>query len=750
MHIVVEGVVQGVGFRPTAHRIATDMRLTGSIENTVDGVHIQLAADRSVAGKFIDRIRAALPPMARIDSVRYIDAPFPSVPTEGFVIRHSAGTGALPTQVSPDVAICPKCLDDMWHHPRRKGYFLTNCTECGPRFSIINALPYDRPLTSMARFKMCPSCAREYSDPADRRFHAQPVACLKCGPRYSMHLPDGTVIHDPDAIVSCTLRCLADGLIVTMKGTGGYTLWADALNEAALSRLRSMKHRPRKPFAVMCRDVEGISRFATPSRAEAEMLGSWRTPITLLRLDDGVFFPANLAPGCASIGVMLPYMGFHHALFYGNPALIAAVTSANRPGMPIMTADDDAVAYATEHQLPLVTFDRDIINRSDDSVTRIIADEAVILRRSRGYVPEAVSIDTSCHGIMGMGADITSQWALGRGHDIIQSQYIGSLTGREAEQALMESVAQLTSIYRITPHTVVCDAHPNYASARLAREYAASRSASLIPMWHHHAHAVSVMAEYGLEGEVLALVLDGTGAGPDGTIWGSELLVCSRTDFRRLAHGPYLPMPGGDKAATQPWRMAVAVARYIDRQLPDRLIRAVGSDRISIIDRMIRQGINCPLSCGAGRLWDAVAALLGVAYTNGYEAEAPVLLEGLASVAAEPYPEAAQIDMKRCLEALTDDIAAGTDRRVIASRFHATYSQAWVEEILRQSAGTGIRTIVLSGGVTQNRLITESIFRALSGYGISVCIPRRTPPGDAGIAVGQIAYAAALCSKSNQ
>lgn len=746
IRIDIEGAVQGVGFRPTVYRAATNAALTGAVANAVDGVHIYLYASRPEAERLVKSIRRLLPPAARIDRVTFAECErFPDdVPTDRFAILHSDNSGSRPTDVSPDIAICADCLDDIRRHPRRIGYPLTNCTNCGPRFSIIRALPYDRASTSMALFDMCGDCSREYHDPLDRRFHAQPVCCNRCGP-----------VYDHDDPAGLCARLLAGGEPVIIKGIGGYNLLCDARRADTVARLRRIKSRPRKPFAVMMPSLGTARAYVDLSADEQATLASWRAPI-VIACRKGMPLPSVLAPGCHTLGVMLPYMGLHHMIARLLPDMPLVVTSVNLPGHPIITDDDAARDYGRRHGITVVGYNRAIVNRLDDSVVRHAGGRTLIYRRSRGYVPEPLHTAVSCDGLIGTGADITSQWAFGRGSDIIQSPYIGSLDGGGGEDALRESIDRLLSLYRVVPRRIVVDAHPRYVSSDIGRQLASRTGASVSAMWHHHAHAVSVMADRGLSGTELALVLDGTGAGPDGTVWGSELIECTPVDFEPVAHGCALAMPGGDAASREPWRMAVSALLAVDgslQRLPAALRSEVGDEAVRIVAAMVSRGVNSPASRGAGRLWDAVSALLGVAYRNGYEAEAPILLEQLGRSAwpASHYPLDPNdpLSARSLLGGVIADIAAGADPAVVAARFHATYATAWAGVIVAEARRRGRTRLLCSGGVMQNALLVEALDGLLSDQGIELVLPTGTPVNDACIAVGQVYHAAARRSMHN-
>lgn len=743
--IFFRGVVQGVGFRPAVYRVASAMNLDGTVANTPAGVSVLLQGDDAAAEELVSRLRNELPDIARIDDVSVSRAEIAQELTGFHILESEHGAEEFPARISPDVAICTECLEDMHSQHGRTGYFLTNCTNCGPRFSIVTAIPYDRSATTMAGFDMCGRCRHEYEDCADRRFHAQPVACHDCGPRYRMDLPDGSTIAEPQLIVSETARRLRSGEIVMVKGIGGYNLIADARRDDAVKRLRDIKKRPRKPFAVMAGSVEDARKIADVTGKEEDAMQSWRAPIVVCQsVDNGL--SSFVAPGCRTIGVMLPYMGFHHALFEEIDFPVV-FTSANLPGCPIMIDDREAESFAGRYGIACVSHERPIANRCDDSVVRIIDGMPAMLRRSRGYVPEPLRNTDDVSHVAGMGADITSAWAFGAGKDIILSPYIGSLTNEDAVDALRDSINGLGGIFRFNPEAVVTDAHPAYLSSECGREYASHSGARIINMWHHHAHAVSVIAEYGITEKVLAVVLDGTGAGPDGTVWGSELLLCDRAGFERIAHGQYFPLPGGDVASLEPWRSAVAVVVTLlgsSERLPAGFRATVGEDSIKVVEQMIAKQLRCPQGCGAGRVWDAVAALLGVAYVNGYEAEAPVLLENLAAGCVDTaiyclnteYP----LDITPIIKGILDDMEAGASRETVAARFHRSYARAWAAIALEESRKRGITTVVLGGGVMQNALLVKYISEPLRDAGLTVLAPLKIPAGDGGIAVGQVAH----------
>lgn len=745
--INVCGAVQGVGFRPTVYAAARDLNIAGTVVNSRAGVTISINGSENEAQRLLVETKKRLPAPARIDSVS-INRIDDSKPFTDFTILPSLDQGELPTDVSPDIAICSECLADIKAPGRRHNYPLTNCTHCGPRFSIVTALPYDRVSTTMSRFSMCPECKSEYDNPLDRRHHAQPTACHVCGPSMWMITSSGERIDDYDMLVARTKEELINGRLIICKSLGGYNIIADATSDKAVMSLRLIKHRPRKPFAIMAADISAASEIAYISTEEADAMSSWRAPIVIVKAKPNILSEAT-APECSTIGIMLPYMALHHSLCSDKAFLV--ITSANLPGQPIMTDDNEAVEYAKSNGLSVIIYNREIANRLDDSLVRIVDGHQRLMRRSRGFAPEPLHTSSDCGYIFATGADITSQWAMGRGNDIIQSPYIGSLREEGCEASFRESFRRLSSLYHFTPDVVVTDMHPAYTSRRLAEEIASEYNAVILEMQHHHAHAVSVMADQQIYDDVLALVLDGTGYGQDNTIWGAELLKCDRTSFSRLSHGKPLPMPGGDMASLEPWRMAASwvwSATGSLELLPHDLVSAIGSDKVRIIGQMLDKNINCPLSSGAGRIFDAVAALLGLAYTNGYESEAPILLEGCAATSDDNRlysisPDDPH-DMSPMLFDILKDIRDEIDRSVIASRFHATYAEIWSKEIIRMSNSSAIKQIVMSGGVMQNARLTSQLRLRLMNAGIEMILPESVCLGDACIAVGQVAYAAQI------
>ncbi len=735
-NINIYGLVQGVGFRPFIYRLANEMGLPGSVENCSDGVDIKLKCTQTELHKFIERVKNEAPEISIISDIKVSETIIDD--TQDFRINGSHLSSGS-TQVSPDIAICSQCLKDRENQTHRIDYPFINCTYCGPRFSIISRLPYDRNHTSMQPFKMCDKCANEYSTPEDRRFHAQPVACNSCGPQYYIATEDGTPPYR--VVLNRIIESLERGEIVALKSMGGYNLICDALNDTTVEALRRMKQRPRKPFAIMVESTESAQSFAHINDAEIGALESWHRPIVVLNLKENRF-AKHLAPLYRTIGVMLPYMAIHYDIFRHSQLKSLVITSGNQMGEPIMIDDNEARKFFPSLGLLTVTYNRDIYNRIDDSVVRYSGGKIRMMRRARGYIPTPLFHDMTVDGIIGCGAEVISQFAIGSANKIIQSQYLGNTSRLANEELYRDSLDKFKELFNILPRKVVTDLHPNYRTSIIGKEIAKEYNAQLVTIQHHHAHAVAVMAEYGLKDNVVAMVLDGTGLGTDGNIWGGEILICNRISFKRCYNSPYLPMPGGDIAAKETWRMAVALVKThlgsIDN-LPPLFIDRIGMERIRIICNMINTHTNCPLTSGVGRLFDAVSSLLGITDFNSYEAEAPILLEQIADTSiTDPY------DANDWVKELISDINDKIPVSHIASRFHTTLAHIFAKQAISIAQKNNIHDIVLCGGVMQNTLLVNLIETQLKSENLNIFIPQILPPNDGAISVGQIAHGAEL------
>jgi hydrogenase maturation protein HypF len=745
-HIQVRGLVQGVGFRPFIYRIASRNRLNGWVENRNDGVvmHVE-GTDRDI-DKFLSDFEMEAPPVSKIQTIDKIAVE--STGFTGFEIIKSSDVSGEITEISPDIAVCGECLQDMKKQVHRIDYPFINCTKCGPRFTIIKDLPYDRHKTTMSEFRMCPVCEREYKDILDRRFHAQPVACSKCGPWYRLVL-NGKSCTGITTIVQRVAAMIEDGKIIAIKGLGGFFIACDALNREAVERLRKAKDRDGKPFAVMFGSLDTLKEFAYLNAAEEKEITSWRRPIVLLESKKPL--AKDVSVGFHTVGAMLPYMPFHHMLFeqLTTPAIV--LTSGNISEQPILI-DNDTAAEKLSHRVDaLLDYNREIYNRTDDSVVMIVNDTVRPVRRSRGFVPSPIHLDMNVDGILATGAELVNCFCLGKGDQAIMSQHIGDLKNLETYRFFRETIRQFQKLFRLTPVTVVCDMHPDYLSTRYAEE----SGLEVIRVQHHHAHIASCMAEYNLDEKVIGVSLDGIGYGDDHSIWGGEFLVCDLADYERHCHFEYVPMPGGDKATEEPWRMAVSYLyncfgeEFLNLDLP--FLKRIDESTIRLVIQAIEKKINTPLTSSAGRLFDAVAAMTGICTHSDFHAEAPMRLES----AIEPdvagqyeFTISNVISFRETIRSVLDDIQANRPVSHIAARFHNTIISAIFAAVSELADKTGLRKVALSGGTFQNRYILERVEKKLTGAGLTVYSPREVPVNDGGVALGQLVVAAKRRSKS--
>lgn len=741
----IQGLVQGVGFRPFVYRVATEMGVRGEVDNRNDGVYIRAHFAPGQQERFLERIKTEHPPVASVYRIVELEPEHADSLFTGFTIVPSRSGSDEITQVSPDIAVCDACLADRKTQPHRLGYPFINCTHCGPRFTILRDLPYDRARTTMAGFPLCPDCAREYDAVSDRRFHAQPVACNRCGPVYYADW-QGKRCAGYDALLALSCRLIAAGEVIAVKGIGGYHLVCNAADEAAVERLRQVKMRDTKPFAVMFRDAPTVREYAALNAVEESELASWRRPIVLLE-QQGRSLAPSLNPGMHTLGAMLPYMPLHYDWFDRLPFPALVMTSGNRSELPVAITASEVEAWFAA-QVPLVLHhDREIYNRADDSVLQVCGGRPRLIRRARGYVPEPLFADGNVDGILAFGAEKSGAFALGKADTVLQSQYIGDLKNWETYCFYKESLQRFRRLFRFTPQVLACDLHPDYFSSREAEKLAQEERVPLVRIQHHHAHAAACMLEYGLHEPVVALVMDGTGLGDDGAVWGGEFLWCDRQRYRRLAHFGYVPLPGGDKAATEPWRMAVAYASEYNVALPSGFEERIGHERIQRLKRLITKKVNAPLTSSAGRLFDAVASLTGICDVASRQAEAAVLLEQAAArEEADPYPAAPDagesLSFGALIAGVCRDMNAGVPLALISARFHGTLAGMLKEKTCALVRETGAGSVVLSGGCFQNKRLAASLQRLLEEEGVRVYLPSAIPCNDSGIAVGQLAVAA--------
>jgi len=738
--ITVSGLVQGVGFRPFIYRLANESGLEGWVLNTNENVRIGLRTDQAALERFLDQVRQQAPPASEIGDISIEMTP--SEVFSGFRIIESENLSNAITRVSPDIAVCEDCLQDMKKQSNRLAYPFLNCTNCGPRFTIIKDLPYDRARTSMQEFTMCPACRNEYRDVQDRRFHAQPTACSVCGPEYTLVM--GTKrISGIQEVLGRTAKLVDEGGIVAIKGLGGFFMACDALNQEAVKRMRDSKQREGKPFAVMFSSLEAAGRYCEISDTEASLLSSWRRPIVILKEKN------RLAPGVsngfASIGCMLPYMPFHYLLFEQMKTRVIVLTSGNLSDEPILIDNQQAEDILGPVSDAVLYYNRDIHNRCDDSVAMVVRDQSRLLRRSRGYVPNPVHTGFTVEGVFAAGAELVNCFCLGKGKQAIMSQHIGDLKNFETLEFYRETVERFRALFRLEPALVACDLHPDYLSTRYAREL----ELPTVAVQHHHAHIASVMAENGVTESVIGVSFDGTGLGEDQRIWGSEFLVCDLAGYNRLAHLEYIPMPGGDMATHEPWRMAVSYLYGIygrdllDLDLP--FLRKLNLATVEQVIQAIEKNVNSPLTSGAGRLFDAAAALLDLCTFSGFHAEAPMRLENIVSPGTRevyPYDYRTEISMAPTFQAMVDEVMGGVDVGLISTKFHNTIGEIIVNGVKKISQESGIRTVALSGGTFQNRYLSNRVESDLLGAQFRVLVPRQLPTNDGGIALGQLMIAA--------
>ncbi len=758
--IAVRGVVQGVGFRPFVYRLATEEGLAGFIGNDTGGVTIEVEGPASRIESFRRRLQAEAPPLSRIDSAIAIAAR-PTGGT-GFRIVASAAGGQVSTGIPADAATCSDCLRELLDpNDRRYRYPFLNCTNCGPRFTITRRIPYDRPQTSMADFKMCPACQAEYDDPTNRRFHAQPNACPACGPRVWLVTPDGAEIASSDPVAE-TIERLLGGEIMAIKGIGGFHLAVDATNESAVIGLRERKHRYGKPLAIMVRDLDAARGICALTPQEENLLLTVARPILIARKRADCGIAPSVAPGIPWLGVFLPYAPLQHLLFADARVRALVMTSANLSEEPIAIDNDEALSRLGQIADAFLMHDREILQRCDDSVMALVDGAPQLIRRARGFVPLAVPLPFDSPPLLAVGGHLKNVFALARGRFVDQSQHLGDHENLTGLDFFRESLAHLMHTFEIEPETVVHDLHPGYLSTSWAREWAGERGLRVIAVQHHHAHIAAGMAEHGIEGPVIGLSLDGTGYGTDGRIWGGEVLVSRLDGFDRFAHLEYVPMPGGEAAIREPWRMALGHlhAAGLDVESPEMLSLLNAKEQDArVIRRMIERGLNTPQTSSLGRLFDAVAAVVLGRGEVDYEAQAAIELEGVAIDEPDELDsgytlellggdsnthEPARISAIPLWRELVADLSAGVAKPRIAARFHAGAAHAFVRAADLAREVTGIRQVVLSGGCMHNRRLARLLRKGLEAQGFQVLQHKQVSPGDGGLSYGQAAVAAAI------
>ncbi len=748
--IVVRGAVQGVGFRPFVYRLAQELGLKGWVLNCADGVFIEIEGEGQRGRSFLLRLEKERPPRAIIQSLEF--AILDPVGYESFEIRESEDVGAKTTLILPDIATCRDCLrETLDPSDRRYRYPFTNCTNCGPRFSIIHALPYDRPNTSMREFAMCPECDREYHDPTSRRFHAQPNACPQCGPHIEIWDTAGRPLFRDAQALRHAVSLIRGGSILALKGLGGFQLIVDARNESAVARLRRRKHREEKPFALMAPSLEAVQASCHVSDLEKRLLLSAESPIVLLERRTSRDLAASVAPGNPCLGIMLPYTPLHHLLMRELGSEIVA-TSGNLSDEPICTDEIEALERLKGIADAFLVHDRRIVRHVDDSIVRVIRDRELVLRRARGYAPLPIHLTNSLPSILAVGAHLKNNVALSVGQDVFLSQHIGDLATEQALRAFQKVSQDLLGLYEITPTAVACDMHPEYLSTKHAHQL----GTPAFHVQHHWAHVLACMAENEVVPPALGIAWDGTGYGTDGTIWGGEFLCARDGSFERVAHFRQFRLPGGEAAIKQPSRAALGALFEVWGELAlNRVdlfpVRNFSQGQLRVIGGMLRRGVNAPLTSSAGRLFDAVASLIGIRQRVTFEGQAAMELE----FAIEPGVKASYpfeiingspliVDWRPTVEAVVSDMTRNEPVGGISAKFHNTMA-----EIVRVVAlRIGETKIVLTGGCFQNRYLTEACLQRLLDAGFRPYWHQRVPPNDGGISLGQIIAAAARLPSS--
>ena len=760
----VTGTVQGVGFRPHVHRLASRYGLAGYVRNDSHGVELEVAGPADAVGAFLVALRAQAPPLAVVEAL-ICEEREPVAGAAGFAILASGDDGRPDAPVAPDSATCPDCLTELTDPAdRRYRYPFINCTNCGPRFTIVRGIPYDRPLTAMAGFTMCPECQAEYDDPGDRRFHAEPNACPACGPRVTLL---GSRAADP---VGEAAAALAAGAILAVKGIGGYPLACRADDEEVVARLRARKHREEKPFALMTATLASAGQLITLGPGERELLAGPPRPIVLAPRRRAAPVARSVAPGAPELGVMLPYAPLHHLLLGDLAALgvtALVMTSGNLCDEPIAYRDGDAIERLSGIADRILTHDRPIETRTDDSVVRLggrgSSARPLFVRRSRGYVPAALSLAGGTpQPLLACGAELKHTFCVARGERAWVSHHIGDLRNVETLTSFAAGVEHFCRLFAVTPEVIAHDLHPGYLSTGYARDH---DRLPLIGVQHHHAHLAACLAEHGrTPGEpAVGAIFDGTGYGPDATVWGGELLFGDVARYRRIGHLRAVRLPGGERAIRQPWRMACSWLHDLHGSEPvrPRPLRAVVSDeRWRAVAGLVTRGLQAPVTTSMGRLFDAVAAICGIRDEVSYEGQAAIELEAAAAqnwgprIWRDAYrfalddDDGLTLDPRPALAALLADLEAGVAVALVAARFHAAAAAATAEACARACEGLGCATVVLSGGVFLNRLLLGAVREDLEIRGLRVLVPERLPPGDGGIAYGQAAVAAAALSEA--
>jgi hydrogenase maturation protein HypF len=748
--IHISGIVQGVGFRPFVYNLATRLDLKGWVRNTSAGVDIEVDGERKVLDAFVKALSEEAPKLAHIDE---LTASFgPANGFHSFDIIHSESINSAFQPISPDVAICDDCLRELFDpSDRRYRYPFINCTNCGPRFTIIKDIPYDRPKTTMAGFKLCPDCEREYADPSNRRFHAQPVACPVCGPHVWLEIHNEQNARDDKAIQK-TRQLLAEGKIITIKGLGGFHLACDATNAESVAELRRRKLRVDKPFALMMPDLAAIEERCYVGEAERELLQSTARPIVLLRLRPGSNIVEEVAPGQNFLGVMLPYTPLHYLLLEkadGFPQVLV-MTSGNLSEEPIATDNDEARQRLTSLADAFLMHNRDIHIRCDDSVVRVFEEQIYPIRRSRGYAPFPVKLPWEIPPLLAAGSELKNTFCITNKNYAFLSQHIGDMENYETLKSFEQGVEHFERLFRVRPEAIAYDLHPNYLATRYALERTERENLPAIGVQHHHAHIAACMAEHGLDGSqpVIGVSFDGTGYGDDGAIWGGEFLIANYKSYQRPFHLQYFPLPGGDASIKKPARTALALLWSLGLEWDERLapVAQFNQEEQKLLHAQLEKKINTPTTSSMGRLFDAAAALAGVRQVVNYEGQAAIEFEALADPdEAGSYSfglNQNEVEVRSGIESLIRDVMAGVHISKISARFHNGLAETVRMTVNKMNRTTGIRSVALSGGVWQNLTLIGRTLSLLRTDGFTVYLHRQVPTNDGGLSLGQAVIAA--------
>ena len=739
--IHVTGIVQGIGFRPFVSKLAHELRLVGTVRNDTSGVEIHIQGVDADCQLFVERLQSELPMHGRIDTLRVEPSIVQSLHSFTIILSQGAKGNAF---IGADMAPCEACLQDIQDpENRRFQYGFTNCTNCGPRYTIIESTPYDRDTTSMKAFPMCEDCQKEYEDLEGRRYHAEPNACGQCGPMFTLKGTDGTVLSNGLDAIEQAKEYIQQGAIVALKGVGGYHLVCDALQENAVQTLRQRKGRPRKPLAVMAGSLETAKQYVYISEKEEELLLSPARPIVLLRkVTEHNTVAPSVAPGMETLGILLPYAPYHYSLVPFNALWV--MTSANRSGDPVLYNDAQALEELQGIADYILTHNREIISPVDDSVVQVVHDTSIMIRRSRGYVPVSIPVVAleKRSTMLAMGADMKAAFAMNRGSHAILSPYMGDMEHQRVQDLLWSTTKRYEDLFQLQPTEVIVDAHPNYYTSQCGRIYAEKYQLPVIEVQHHHAHVAAVLAEYNIQEPVLGICFDGTGYGTDGTLWGGEFLYCHQEHMERMAHLSYAPLPGGEVAVREPWRQALW---YVNQTYPSGGPTVIEEWKKTLpkgwelLEKMMPH-MQMIRSSSGGRLFDTVASLLGVGHEHLYDAQLAIELEQLAlserGTILDMKLDGTVLDTMSLVRSVIEQLECGESVAKISANFHRTLIY-YIGQMAKQCCKERqISHIVLCGGVFQNRILLEGVIRELEEYHIH--IPNQSPLNDGGIALGQL------------